>query len=261
MNSVRYVVTSPSRSAGAAAAPYICEHVNRNRAKPRLVGDVLSVVGSDRAGAVEPRPTHYPSGIGVSDNQHIFGSHLVQYGAERVAGFDEHNDGVWLRDLLHVPDGDAARPERVLLSAVFARTSRRCSGRFDHKAIQRFPLLGCLLFIGGLLWHVLYPCKALDRLRRTECRHCQKCDVLKLGGSETFGQSSTSVRMDGTIRVGSDRECEVDKPLSSSIKWPPPGSGQRQGPGRPPNIGVFLRDVLRNWRQGDTRILGEIGRR
>ena len=67
--------------------------------------------------------------------------------------------------------------------------------------------------------------------------------------------------MDGTIRVGSDRECEVDKPLSSSIKWPRLAQGSAKGLDGRPDIGVFLCDVLRNWRQGDTRILGEIGRR
>src|SRR4051794_9328998 len=43
--------------------------------------------------------------------------------------------------------------------------------------------------------------------------------MLKFGSGETFGQSSTSVRMDSTMRVGSDRKCEMDKPLGSSIKW------------------------------------------
>ena len=85
--------------------------------------------------------------------------------------------------------------------------------------------------------------------------------MLKFGGRETFGQSSTSVRMDGTMRVRSDRKCEMDKPLGSSIKWPRLTEGGAKLLDGGPDIGVFLSDVLRSWRQSDTRILGEIGRR
>ena len=85
--------------------------------------------------------------------------------------------------------------------------------------------------------------------------------MLKFGSRETFGQSSTSVRMDSTMRVGSDRKCEMDKPLGSSIKWPRLAEGSAKLLQGGPNIGVFLSDVLRNWRQGDIRILGEICRR
>ena len=95
----------------------------------------------------------------------------------------------------------------------------------------------------------------------SECRHCQKCDVLEFGSRETFGQSSTSMRMDGTIRVGSDRKCEMDKPFGSSIKWTRLTERSAKLLDGGPDIGVFPSDVLRSWRQGDTRILGEIGRR
>ncbi len=85
--------------------------------------------------------------------------------------------------------------------------------------------------------------------------------MLKFGGRETFGQSSTSVRMDGTMRVGSDRKCEMDKPLGSSIKWPRLTEGSAKLLDGGPDIGVFHCDVRWSWRQGDIRILGEIGRR
>jgi hypothetical protein len=85
--------------------------------------------------------------------------------------------------------------------------------------------------------------------------------MLKFGSRETFGQSSTSVRMDSTMRIGSDRKCEMDKPLGSSIKWPRLAEGSAKLLQGGPNIGMFLCDVLRNWRQGDFRILGEICRR
>jgi len=53
----------------------------------------------------------------------------------------------------------------------------------------------------------------------------------------------------------------MDKPLGSSIKWPRLAEGSAKLLQGGPNIGVFLCDVLRNWRQGDFRILGEICRR
>ncbi|MDT5194262.1 MAG: hypothetical protein QOH20_1016, partial [Mycobacterium sp.] len=44
--------------------------------------------------------------------------------------------------------------------------------------------------------------------------------MLQFGSRDSFSQSSTCVRMDGTMRVGSDRMCEMDKPFGPSIKWP-----------------------------------------
>ena len=85
--------------------------------------------------------------------------------------------------------------------------------------------------------------------------------MLKFGSRETFGQSSTSVRMDSTMRVGSDRKCEMDKPFGSSIKWPRLAEGSAKLLKGGPDIGVFICQVLRSWRQIDSRVLGEISRR
>ena len=67
--------------------------------------------------------------------------------------------------------------------------------------------------------------------------------------------------MYSTMRVGSDRKCEMDKPLGSSIEWPRLTEGSAKLLDGGPDIGVFHCDVLWSWRQGDIRILGEIGRR
>jgi hypothetical protein len=117
------------------------------------------------------------------------------------------------------------------------------------------------LVVREWLCHVLYPCQPLDSLRPSECRHCQQCDMLQFGSRDTFGQSSTSVRMDGTMRVGSDRKCEMDKPLGPSIKWPRLVEGCAKLLKGGPYIWVVLRDVLRSVRQGDRRIFGDISRR
>ena len=85
--------------------------------------------------------------------------------------------------------------------------------------------------------------------------------MLKFGSCETLGESSTSVRMDRTMRVSSNRKCEVDKSLGSSIKRPRLAKGSAKLLKGSPDIRVILRDVLRNWRQGDFRILGKISGR
>ena len=85
--------------------------------------------------------------------------------------------------------------------------------------------------------------------------------MLKFGSRETFGQSLTSVRMDSTMRVGSDRKCEMDKPLGSSIKWPRLAEGSAKLLKGGSDSGVFICQVLRSWRQIDCRVLGEISRR
>jgi hypothetical protein len=98
-------------------------------------------------------------------------------------------------------------------------------------------------------------------LRPSECRHRQQCDMLQFGSRDTFSQSSTSVRMDGTMRVGSDRKCEMDKPLGPSIKWPRLVEGCAELLKGGPDVWVVPCNVLRSLWQGDRRIFGDISRR
>ncbi|WP_324933079.1 hypothetical protein [Mycobacterium sp.] len=67
--------------------------------------------------------------------------------------------------------------------------------------------------------------------------------------------------MDGTMRVGADRECEMDKPLGAYIKWPRLAHRSAKLLKRGPNVGVVTRDVLWRRRHRDRRILGQISRR
>jgi hypothetical protein len=85
--------------------------------------------------------------------------------------------------------------------------------------------------------------------------------MLKVSGRETFGKSSTGVRMDSTLRVGSDRKGKMDKPFGSCIERPRIAEGGAESLKGGPHIGVILRDVLRDWRQIDRRILREVGGR
>jgi len=127
----------------------------------------------------------------------------------------------------------------------------RCSGNAIRLCVRRRRLSR----------YVLYPRQALDSLRPSERGHCQQCDMLKFGSRETLGESSTSVRMDRTMRVSSNRKCEVDKSLGSSVKRPRLAKGSAKLLKGSPDIRVILRDVLRSRRQADFRILGEISRR
>jgi hypothetical protein len=116
------------------------------------------------------------------------------------------------------------------------------------------------LTVRALLGQVLYPRQPLGSLRPPQRRRCQQCDMLEFSSRQAFGQTSTSVRMNSAIGVGSERQCEMDKPLGSSIKWPRLAEGGSKLLKRGPDIGVFLRDAFRDRRQGDRRILGEISR-
>ncbi|MDT5360171.1 MAG: hypothetical protein QOC69_1933 [Mycobacterium sp.] len=84
--------------------------------------------------------------------------------------------------------------------------------------------------------------------------------MLQFGSRDSFSQSSTCVRMDGTMRVGPDRMCEMDKPFGPSIKWPRLVEGCAKLLKGGPYIWVVLCNVLRSLRQGDRRIFGDISR-
>jgi hypothetical protein len=85
--------------------------------------------------------------------------------------------------------------------------------------------------------------------------------VLKFSRRQAFGQSSTSVRMDSAMGIGSDCKCEMDQSLGPAVKGPRLTDGSAELLNGCPHIGVLIRDVLWNWRQSDCGIFGEISRR
>jgi hypothetical protein len=84
--------------------------------------------------------------------------------------------------------------------------------------------------------------------------------MLEFGRCQTFGERSTSMRMYGTLRVRSDRKCNMDKPLGSSIKRSRLAEGRAKLLKGRPDIGVVARDVRRDRGQGNPRILRKINR-
>jgi hypothetical protein len=71
--------------------------------------------------------------------------------------------------------------------------------------------------------------------------------MLKFSRRETFGQSSASMRMDRAMRIGSDRKCEMDQPLYSSVKRARLAGGSTELLNGGPHGGVLIGDVL--WRR------------
>ena len=118
----------------------------------------------------------------------------------------------------------------------------------------------CWLFAGRRFRHVLYPRKPFDRLRPSERRCRQQCDVLDFRCRQTFVKSSTRMRMHGAARVGPDRQRKMDQSLASSIQRTRLVEGGPQLLEGGPHVGMLLRDLLRGQRQVNLRVLGEIGR-